>query len=180
MRLLFALDKKDYGACMRTFVRNSSRSIIIRGGRIAMIHSRKYDYYKFPGGGIEPGETPEDALIRETREEAGLIVIPESIQEYGYVHRIQRSPGDERECFVQDNFYYLCRAEYKPGRQDLDDYESEEGFTPVFIEAETAIFANRRKDHGPGKQVGIEREARVLELLISEGYFGDAYRREIP
>ena len=32
-----------------------------------MIHSLKYDYYKFPGGGIEDGESNEEALIRETR-----------------------------------------------------------------------------------------------------------------
>ena len=27
-------------------------------------------------------------MIRETREEAGLAVIPETVREYGYVHRI--------------------------------------------------------------------------------------------
>ncbi len=172
MRLLFTLDKKDYGACTRSFVRSSSRSIIIRGGRIAMVRSLKYDYYNFPGGGIEPGESRLDAVIRETLEEAGLRVIPGSIREYGYVHRIQKSPVDETECFVQDNFYYFCEAEDGPEAQDLEDYEAEEGFTPVFIEPEAAIFSNRCRDRDPQKQVGIEREARVLELLLSEGYFG--------
>ena len=55
MRLLFEMDKKDYGECAHSFTRDSARSIIIRNGKIAMIHSLKYDYYKFPGGGIEPG-----------------------------------------------------------------------------------------------------------------------------
>ena len=171
MRLLFELDQKDYGACTYTFVRNSARSIIIRGGRIAMVRSLKYDCYKFPGGGIEPGESAIDAVIRETREEAGLIVIPESVKEYGYVHRIQKSPGDETECFVQDNYYYFCAAEETPGAQDLDDYETEEGFTLEFVEPKTAISRNRCQDRGPKKQIGTEREAKVLELLISEGYF---------
>ena len=85
MRKLFEMDKKDYDGCTHAFVRNSARSIIIRNGKVAMIYSRKYDYYKFPGGGIEKGETPEEAVIRETREEAGLILIPETIKEYGYV-----------------------------------------------------------------------------------------------
>ena len=35
----------------------------------AMIYSRKYDHYKFPGGGTEKGETPVEALIRETMED---------------------------------------------------------------------------------------------------------------
>ena len=94
MRLLFEMDKKDHAGCTRTYVRNSARSIIIVGGKIAMVHSLKYDYYKFPGGGIEQGESPVDAMIRETREETGLVVKPETVREYGYVHRIQRSNSD--------------------------------------------------------------------------------------
>ena len=94
MRLLFEMDKKDYDQCTHTFTRNSARSIIIRDGKVAMIHSIKYDYYKFPGGGIENDGDPVEAMIRETREEAGLVVVPESIKEYGYVHRIQRSDKD--------------------------------------------------------------------------------------
>ena len=72
MRLLFEMDKKDYDQCTHTFTRNSARSIIIRKGKVAMIHSIKYDYYIFPGGGIENGENPVEAMIRETREEGKI------------------------------------------------------------------------------------------------------------
>ncbi len=169
MRLLFEMDKKDYGRCTRAFTRDSARSIIIRNGKIAMIHSLKYDYYKFPGGGIEPGESAADALIRETAEEAGLTVISDSIREYGYVHRIQKSTVEEDEYFVQDNYYYLCDAEEGVRPQKLDDYEADERFTLEYVMPETAILSNRTKDHGPKDPVMLEREARVLEMLLSEG-----------
>ena len=90
MRLLFEMDAKDYDPDGKVFSRPSARGIIIRDGKIAMVHSLKYDYYKFPGGGIEKGESPEQALQREVAEEAGLQVIPQSIREYGLVHRVQK------------------------------------------------------------------------------------------
>ena len=109
MRVLFEMDKHDYDHCTHNFVRNSARSIIISGKKIAMIHSLKYDYYKFPGGGIEGEESPVAAMIRETREEAGLVVKPETVKEFGIVHRIQKSDKDPSECFVQDNYYAMWK-----------------------------------------------------------------------
>ena len=169
MRLLFEMDKNDYAHCTHTFTRNSARSIIIRDCKVAMVHSIKYDYYKFPGGGIENGESPVEAMIRETREEAGLIVIPETIREYGYVHRIQKSDYDPTECFVQDNFYYFCDALENLSSQNLDDYEAEESYHLLFVDPETAINANRSVKKSPYNPTMFEREARVLEMLISQG-----------
>ena len=166
MRLLFEMDKKDYAHCTHTFTRNSARSIIISDGKVAMIHSKKYDYYKFPGGGIENGEDPIEAMIRETQEEAGLTVIPETVKEYGYVHRIQRSDKDPSECFVQDNYYYLCDAADGLVSQDLDEYEKKESYQLEYIEPSLAIEKNRSVKDSPYNRMMFEREARVLEMLI--------------
>ena len=169
MRLLFEMDKKDYGKCTHAFVRNSARSIIIVNNKIAMIHSLKYDYYKLPGGGIESGEDPINAMIRETREESGLIIKPETIKEYGYVHRIQKSDSDKMECFIQDNYYYLCEVEEDMVEQSLDEYELSETYTLEFVDPKTAISKNRSATNTPYNQAMFEREIKVLELLISEG-----------
>ncbi len=163
------MDQKDYSRCSRVFRRDSARSIILRGGRVAMIHSRQYDYYKFPGGGIEEGEDPVRAMIRETREEAGLRVIPDSVREYGLVHRIQKSDSDPEECFLQDNYYYLCETEDEPAAQSLDDYEARERYALEFVEPRFAIEKNRSVGESPYNGLMFEREARVLECLLSEG-----------
>lgn len=168
MRLLFEIDTKDYDPNGKAFVRPSVRGILIRDGKIAMVHSLKYDYYKFPGGGMEDGESLELALLREVAEESGLQVIPGSIREYGLVHRVQK--GDKEDIFIQDNYYFLCDAEAEVQSQHLDDYEAEEHFTLEFVDPHHAIHTNRYVDHGPKDPIMLEREAKVLELLMQEGY----------
>lgn len=49
MRQLFQMDRKDYDPDWHVFSRPSARAILIRDGKAGMIHSLKYDYYKFPG-----------------------------------------------------------------------------------------------------------------------------------
>lgn len=170
MRLLFVIDQQDHAGCTRTTVRNSARAIIIKKTLAAMVRSAKYGFYKFPGGGIENGESPVEAMIRETREESGLVVKAGSVREYGYVHRVQRSGYEMGLRFVQDNFYYLCEAEENAVAQRLDEYEKEEGYALEFVDPDAAIRANRTAPvENAFERTMIEREARVLELLKAEG-----------
>ena len=76
MKRLFTLDLQNYDLEWPRFIRPSVRGIIMKNGKIALVHTGKFDYYRFPGGGIETGETKEEALIREVKEESGLVVIP--------------------------------------------------------------------------------------------------------
>lgn len=52
--------------------RPSVYGVIIRGNNILL--SKQFDGYDFPGGGIELGETLDEALQREVWEETGLTV----------------------------------------------------------------------------------------------------------
>ena len=175
MRNLFTLDKKNYDANGKVGRRPSVRGIIISDGRVAMMHSLKYDYYKLPGGGIEEGESLEETLVREVREESGLVVKRDTIKEFGYVRRIEK--GRYEDIFIQENFYFLCEVEERIEAQKLDDYEEEERFVLEFVTPEHAIEVNANADHGEKAQIGvfagmIERENRVLEIVREEVLVG--------
>ena len=169
MRKLFEIDFKDYDPGGTKCFRPSMRAIIVRDGRLAMIHSLKFDYYKFPGGGAEEGESPIETLVREVREEAGLTVIPGTVREFGYFYRIQK--GRIEDMFIQNNYYYLCDVEEKSTSTDLDDYEAEEGFTLEFVTADEAIQVNSTHFHGELNDhwaAMLQRETRVLGILKEE------------
>ena len=167
MRHLFTMDTADYDPAGTRKFRPSVRGIVIREGRVLMIHSRKYDYYKFPGGGLEAGESHHEGLCREVAEESGFLVVPGSIREYGLVLKI--SKGGETDVFDQENFYYLCDVSGSVCR-NLDDYEADEGFTPAFVTPAQAIETNRFHDHKGKWGLVQERECLVLEHLMKEGY----------
>lgn len=48
-----------------------AQALVIRNGRILMARHAQHgrEYYVLPGGAIEPGETPEEAVCRELLEE---------------------------------------------------------------------------------------------------------------
>jgi 8-oxo-dGTP diphosphatase len=46
--------------------------IVVRDGRVAVIHRPKYDDWSFPKGKLDSGEAFEDAALREVEEETGL------------------------------------------------------------------------------------------------------------
>ena len=168
MRKLFTIDLKDYNPNGKKFYRPSVRGIIFdHDGNIAMIYSRKYHFYKFPGGGIEGSETHLETLAREIKEETGMTLIPDSVKEFGEVLKIQNGDESGKDTIhIQQNFYYTCKVEDEVGSQELDDGEKALDFVLRFVPIEEAIAANSvfKSDDAFKKQMA-EREKRVLEIL---------------
>jgi 8-oxo-dGTP diphosphatase len=46
--------------------------VVLRDGRIAVVHRPRYDDWSLPKGKLEPGESWEQAALREIEEETGL------------------------------------------------------------------------------------------------------------
>ena len=62
-------------------MKTASRVIILNQGKILLIHRLKsgQEYYVLPGGSIEKGETPQQAAIREIKEETNLDIYLERL-----------------------------------------------------------------------------------------------------
>lgn len=59
-----------------------SAAIIVSGGRLLLVQRRVSEgalSWQFPAGAVEPGETLEEAAVRETVEEVGLVVTPDRL-----------------------------------------------------------------------------------------------------
>ena len=166
MKELFSIDTHDYNPEGIVHRRPSARAIIERDGKVLVMHSRKYDYCKFPGGGIEEGETPEQALVREVREESGYPVKPETIEEYGSVLRRNRDNKDPEAIFEQQNYYFFCEIGDERVPIVQEEYEIEEGFEPIWVEFLTSLVRINREAirRGSGDTTLIEREMRVFDM----------------
>lgn len=57
-------------------MKNTARGIVVRGGRLLLMERWRpgLHYYSIPGGGIEPGETPQQTVVREIKEETSITV----------------------------------------------------------------------------------------------------------
>lgn len=84
-------------------------AVIINKGDVLLMYRLKNgkEYYVFPGGGVEKGETVEQAVLRETKEETSVKIRIEKLL-YHHIY----DDGTE-------HFFYLCR--YLSGKPSLDE-----------------------------------------------------------
>lgn len=86
--------------------------------RVLLSHRRDFDLWNLPGGGVESGELPTEAVVRETKEETGLeVVIERLVGVYG---------KDDKDELV---FAFTCRV--VGGRLSVTDEADESRYFQV-------------------------------------------------
>jgi len=127
------LTTKEYN---KVEVRTASRVVCFDGEKVLMVRIKVDDTYSFPGGGVEIGESLETACIRETLEEAGYRV--SVIQYLGLVDEYFDSKFHPHRAFNMKSHYFLCEKVRKE-IQELDEYEEDWDFEPVWIKPADAL-----------------------------------------
>lgn len=62
--------------------------IFNESGQVLLSHRRDVDAWNLPGGGVESGELPTEAVLREVEEETGLeVVIERLVGVYGKIEK---------------------------------------------------------------------------------------------
>ena len=160
MKTLYILDKHNYSDDMEEFERFAVRAVIIRDGKIAMQRAGE-GYYKILGGGIDKGETREKALAREVREEAGLIVIPESIRECGKVIEKRLDIFDDHKIYHCHTYVYFCDVEEQQVEAQMTESEKALDYDLAWATPAEIIEANRAFLD----KEWIARDTRIVELI---------------
>jgi ADP-ribose pyrophosphatase YjhB (NUDIX family) len=113
--------------------RRASRAVVFDpDGKVALFHATIKGYHKLPGGGIELGETVEDALRREVLEEIGCAIT--DIKELGIIEEYRNALGVH-----QFSCCFTARLDGEKGTPHLEEGEIAEGFETVWLPLSDAV-----------------------------------------
>jgi len=109
-------------------VRQAVRAVLFNDNdKVALMHIAKYDVYKLPGGGVDEGESLDEAFTREMLEETGCEAKKTDTIGITIEKRDQWKMFQISHCFI-------AKAK-KVKRLELTDEEKESGFSLHWVES---------------------------------------------
>lgn len=152
MPLLETIKDKDLGldnpAPDIYLERGASRAVVFDlDNNVALLHSTKSHYHKLPGGGLEKGESVEDALRRELLEEIGCNI--KNIRELGIIEEYRNKFE-----LHQTSYCFIADLDGEKGPSNLTESEMEDAFETVWLSLDDAIKTLKGEvnvDHYEGK-----------------------------
>lgn len=131
--------------------RKAARACVFgKNGEVYLLKMSTYHYHKLPGGGVDEGETLEEAVYRELLEEIGC---PAKVEKE--LGEIVEYRNDEKQ--VQYSYCYIAKQSGPLESTALEESEIEEG-------AETVIAKS------------IDEAIRLLESDVPTSYEGHFIR----
>lgn len=109
----------------------ASRAIIIEGDKILVMHRNKYgsEYFTLVGGRLAENETPEQALVREIKEETGLDIVSARLVF-----------TEEHPEPYNDQYIFLCQVA-PHGDVAIQDYSEEGQMNELDINTHRPVWA---------------------------------------
>jgi 8-oxo-dGTP diphosphatase len=136
-------------------LRKRATAIIIKDGKILLMRRIKpgFDYYIFPGGGVDGDETPEQAMVREVREELSL-----EVTKYEFLFSFKNIPVPEMITIHKGNRdEYLFNVIEYTGTPELGGEEKEKMSEENQYHLEWVSLKNLEKMKNVHSQLTIKR-----------------------
>ncbi|MBZ9625558.1 MULTISPECIES: NUDIX hydrolase [unclassified Clostridium] len=131
----------------------ATKALILRDGKYLALHKTgaKHDFYELPGGRMEFGETAEETLIRELKEETNFVVEPiRLLDTWNFISKNHQITGVIYLCKIKEGDFKLS--------DEHDKYEWLK-FNEVSINMMHEIFKERMVNWDMKK---IEEGMRII------------------
>ncbi|PKR76823.1 NUDIX hydrolase [Halalkalibacillus sediminis] len=145
-------------------VREAVRAVVRFEEKLLLVYSNQGDY-RFPGGGLEEGETYTEAVIREIAEETGYqggIVL----EKIGLITENMKDSFEDHAIFQMNSHVYLCEISGETAEQKLDGYELEQEYEPFWRSPEYALKINQETLKQNPSHRWILRENYILSEMV--------------
>jgi len=140
--------------------RKSARGVVLNEkGEVSIQFVSKDNYYKLPGGGVDPGETIQGALEREIREEVGCDITIEHELGITFEYRTQLD-------LLHLSYGFLARVRGEIGKLEYEQDEIDAGFKPLWLPMDEALARIDLTGEAPNLYEGkfiVAREGLFLE-----------------
>ena len=140
-------------------LREAVRAVVLdQDGNVALLHARKTNYYKLPGGGIDDDVDKISALKRECLEEIGCEI--EILNEIGLVNEWRKF------CELrQISCCYIAQVSDTKGTPSFTESELAEGFEIIWVSYDEALLKLKGSTATQivSKDYMVPRDTAILE-----------------